>query len=100
MKDSDGHVVPLVIPVCEFLNRRENVAKIEGRVFGMPTANVLNASEAKLLIACISGFRQTIRAGEHGIARPKLQGEFVAADAGEKARRDPSELQGAAIPAS
>jgi hypothetical protein len=78
MKHSGGHVVPLVILACEFLNRRENVAeKIAGSVFGMATANVLNASEAELLIEGVSSFGETIRAEEHGIAWLKLQGEFT-----------------------
>jgi hypothetical protein len=98
MKDSGGHVVALAVLPGEFLDGRENVAeKIERNVARKAAANVLNASEAKLLIVDIAGFRQTIGAEDHGIAGLKLEREFVVGDAGEKARRDAGKLKDAAI---
>lgn len=98
MEDGGGHVVPLAAIRGESLYGRKEVAEqIQRRVSAMAAANVLQARKAEFLIATIPGVHQAIGAEDHGVARLKLEREFVIRDAGEKSRWDAGNLQNAAV---
>lgn len=98
MEHRGGHVVPLKAILGEILNcGKEMVEEIDGGIRGMPTANILDAIEFKVLTVNVAGIGEAIGAKQEGVAGQEFQGEFVVGDTTEEAGRDTSELEGAAF---
>src|SRR2546422_2208876 len=97
MKHCRSHVVVLLLPLREILNRLKDAAEQFGRRIGPRRgAEFLQPLDSELFSAAVKCIRNPIRAEEHRIARTQAHRQSFVARTFEQTRGNPRELQRAA----
>src|SRR2546427_13146647 len=97
MKHCRSHVVVLLLPLREILNRLKDAAEQIGRRIGPRRgAEFLQPLDSELFSAAVKCIRNPIRAEEHRIARTQAHRQSFVARTFEQTRGNARELQRAA----